>query len=141
VRVKNSIKYSIMVWFTWYNFKTKFLSGTSKFPLANTNYHHCCFGNEETVTQIIDMKIIKPYGCWGQNRFHHTSPIFFLWIWKEFCSLLLLWYFNFIIKKLKGRLAGSVKRGRSSWSWECEFKPHVGHRDYLKKKKKIKTMK
>lgn len=38
----------------------------SKIPLANIINHHCYFRNEETVTQIIDMKIIKPYGVGGR---------------------------------------------------------------------------
>ena len=34
-----------------------------------------------------------------------------------------------------GHLAGLVSRVWNSWSWGCEFKPHIGHIDYLKNKK------
>ena len=37
-------------------------------------------------------------------------------------------------KKFRGCLAGSAVRAHDSWSQGCEFKPHNGHRGYLKNK-------
>lgn len=86
-------------------------------------------------------------------NFKSSSSLEALWLFLAFCSsitkqvcqfpwktlLEFIFYISFNYLKvmyLSGHLAGSLGGSCNSWSWCPQFKPHVGCRAYLKKKKR-----